>query len=179
MRRPARRSRHQYRLCASGTDRVAEIAERHPEADDNRWARPELLAAVGDLDEAYRVADRLPAATEAERFERDALLAHLDIVAGRSPDIDALAEQAERLATPGSDEHLRAVAGVALSRARQRLAHGRDDWMEPLLEAQARIGARALSVVRADTWRRRFAALLVAGAAVVLGAELIALVPSR
>ncbi len=82
-----------------------------PETDENRWVRPEILAWIGEIEEAYEVLGRMPSDTEDERFERQSLKVYLDTVAGADADVDGLAAAAEEIGEPGSDERLRAVAG--------------------------------------------------------------------
>jgi hypothetical protein len=127
-----------------------------PETAENRWARPEFLALVGEIEEAYQVLGRMPNDTDDQRFERQSLKVFLDTLAGADPDVDGLAAAAEELGEAGSDERLRAVAAAAIARSRLILARGEEDWMAPLIEAQARIGPRALGIMRSDTWSLRF-----------------------
>lgn len=111
---------------------------------------------VGEIEEAYQVLGRMPSETDDQRFERQSLKVFLDTLAGADPDVDGLAAAAEELGEPGSDERLRAVAAAAIARSRLGLARGAKDWTAPLLEAQARIGPRALGILRSDTWLLRF-----------------------
>ena len=142
----------------------------HPESDANRWVRPELLAWAGEVDEAYEVIGRMPASTDAERFDRQATKALLDLVSGAGADAEELAATAETAGAPGSDEQLRALAVVALQRSRQRLVDGSEDWMAPLLEVQKRIGPQSLGILRRDTWLLRFKAVaIISGVIVVVG----------
>ena len=142
----------------------------HPESDANRWVRPELLAWTGEVAEAYDVIDRMPASTDAERFDRLAMKALVDLVSGAEADVEGLAAIAETAGASGSDEQLRALAVVALQRSRERLVGGGEDWMAPLLEVQERIGPRSLGILRSDTWLTRLKALaLVSGVFVALG----------
>ena len=141
---------------------------REPESDENRWVRPELLAWIGEIEEAYEVLGRMPAATEDERFERRSLQVFLDTVAGADADVDGLAAAAEEVGELGSDERLRAVASAAMARSRLSLARGEGDWKEPMLEAQARIGPRALGITRSDTWLLRFRMFAIFAIALVL-----------
>lgn len=127
-----------------------------PETDENRWVRPEMLAWIGEIQEAYDVLGRFPDTTEGERFERRSIQVFLDTVAGADADVDGLAAAAEEVGEPGSDERLRALAVAAMARSRLILARGQGDWREPMLEAQARIGPRALGIMRSDTWLLRF-----------------------
>ena len=144
------------RPVPSSVSLAREWLASEPEADENRWARPEFLAWAGEIEEAYGVLGRMPHTSEEERFERRSIQVLLDTVAGVDPDIDGLTAAAEEVGQPGSDERLRAVAGAAMARSRLILARGEGDWKEPLLEAQARIGPRALGVMRSDTWLPRF-----------------------
>ncbi len=140
---------------------------RQPETDENRWARVEFLAMVGEIEEAYRVLGRMAGDTEVERFERQSLQVFVDTVAGAEADVDGLAAAAEELGRPGSDEQLRAVAAVAIARSRLVLARGENDWTAPLLEAQARIGPRSLGIMRSDTWLLRFRMFALAGVMII------------
>lgn len=139
-----------------------------PETDENRWVRPELLAWIGEIEEAYDVLGRFPDTTEDERFERRSIQVFLDTVAGADADVDGLAAAAEEIGEPGSDERLRAVTGAAMARSRLILARGHGDWKEPMLEAQARIGPRALGIMRSDTWLLRFRMFAMAAVVVIL-----------
>jgi len=139
-----------------------------PETEENRWVRPEMLAWIGEIHEAYDVLGRMPTTTEAERFERRSIQVFLDTVAGADADVDGLAAAAEEIGEPGSDERLRAVAGAAMARSRLMLARGRGDWKEPMLEAQARIGPRALGIMRSDTWLLRFRMFAIVAVVVIL-----------
>jgi hypothetical protein len=141
---------------------------RQPETDGNRWVRPEFLALVGEIDEAYQVLGRMPSDTDDQRFERRSLKVFVDTLAGAAPDVDGLAAAAEEIGEPGSDERLRAVAAAAIARSRLVLARGEKDWTGPLLEAQARIGPRSLGIMRSDTWLLRFRAFALAGGMVIV-----------
>ena len=139
-----------------------------PETDENRWVRPEMLAWIGEIQEAYDVLGRFPDTTEAERFERRSIQVFLDTVAGADADVDGLAAAAEEAGEPGSGERLRAVAGAAMARSRLMLARGEGDWKEPMLVAQARIGPRSLGIMRSDTWLLRFRAFAIVGVVLTL-----------
>lgn len=141
--------------------------QQHPETEENRWVRPELHAWAGDLDAAYGVLGRIRPRSEAEAFERRSLQVYLDTIAGREADVAGLAAAAEEVGDAGSDERLRAVTAAAMAEARRRLAAGQEDWIEPLVRAQERIGPRALGIQRSDTWRSRFVAIGVSFAAVL------------
>lgn len=141
---------------------------RQPETDETRWARPEFLALVGEIDEAYQVLGRMPSDTDEQRFERQSLKVFLDTLAGTDPDVDGLAAAAEEVGEPGSDERLRAVAAAAIARSRLVLARGEKDWTAPLLEAQARIGPRSLGILRSDTWLPRFRMFALVGVMVIV-----------
>jgi hypothetical protein len=148
---------------------AAEWLRRNPETDANRWARPELLAWTGAIDEADEVIGRMPESTQPERFERRSLQVLVDLVAGRPADIAGLEAFAEDVGDPGSDDRLRAVAIAALTRSRERLIHG-GDWIGPLIDAQPRIGPGALGIFRSDTWLSRVRGLAVVGAIIGLAA---------
>jgi len=139
-----------------------------PETDENRWVRPEFLALVGEIDEAYEVIGRMPSDTDDQRFARQSLKVYVDTLAGAAPDIDGLAAAAEEIGEPGSDERLRAVAAAAIARSRLVLARGEKDWTAPLLEAQARIGPRSLGIMRSDTWLLRFKMFAFVGVMVIV-----------
>jgi hypothetical protein len=147
--------------------------DAHPETDANRWVRPELLGWVGRFDEADEVLERLPEATEEQRFERRSLRVFLDLLAGRPADVDGLAEAAESIGAPGSDERMRAVAAAAIAESRRRLAFGEADWAAPLVEAQERIGPRSLGIQRADTWLLRFRMLAVSAGVLAIAGVLL------
>ncbi|MGH2401618.1 MAG: hypothetical protein ACRDE6_02810 [Candidatus Limnocylindria bacterium] len=141
---------------------AAKWLTRNPETDANRWIRPELLAWTGATDEAYEVIERMPDSTEPERFERRALQVLVDLVAGRPADVASLQAMAEAVGRPDSDDRLRAVAIVAVTRARERVIHG-EDWIGPLIDAQPHLGPRALGIYRSDSWLPRFRALATVG----------------
>jgi hypothetical protein len=141
---------------------------RQPETDENRWVRPELLAWVGELEEAYQVLGRMPTDTDGQRFEHQSLRVFLDTVAGANADVDGLAAAAEEVGEPGSDERLRAVAAAAMARSRLILSRGEGDWTAPMLEAQARIGPRSLGIMRSDTWFLRFRMFALVGVMVIV-----------
>ena len=141
---------------------------RQPETEETRWARPEFLALVGEIDEAYQVLGRMPSDTDDQRFEHRSLKVFIDTLAGTDPDVDGLAAAAEEIGEPGSDERLRAVAAAAIARSRLVLARGEKDWTAPLLEAQARIGSRSLGILRSDTWLPRFRVFAFVGVMVIV-----------
>jgi hypothetical protein len=151
---------------------------RHPETDENRWVRPELLAWIDQFDEARAAIERMPGDTDEERFNQHALRVHVDLVEGRPADIDGLVAAAEEVGDEGSEARMRAISSAAIARARQRWAVG-EDWMEPLVEAQARIGSESLGILRRDTWMRRFRSCLVlAGMLIAIPVALELLVPA-
>lgn len=147
---------------------TAEWLRRHPETDANRWYVAEALIVTGRIDEAETCIERLPTATDEDRFFRRALRVLADQVAGQPADVDGLETAVEEVGADGSDERRRAISSAAIARARQRLIDGRDDWTEPLLAAQPRIGPSALGVFRRDTWWPRCRILLLVNLPLVL-----------
>ena len=144
-----------------------------PETDENRWARTEFLAVVGEIEQAYGALGRMTGATDVERFERLSLQVYIDTVAGADADVDGLVAAAEEVGQPDSNERLRAVAAAAIARSRLVLARGEKDWTAPLLEAQARIGPRSLRILRSDTWLLRFRMFSLVGVMlIVIGATI-------
>ena len=156
------------RSVPSSIPLAREWLAHQPETDENRWARTEFLAVVGEIEQAYEALGRMTGDTDVQRFERQSLQVFLDTVAGADADVDGLAAAAEDVGKPGSDERLRAVAAAAIARSRLVLTRGEEDWTAPLLEAQARIGRRSLGIVRSDTWLLRFRMFSLVGVVVIV-----------
>ena len=174
---------HRWRAMTSDRPPItAQMARewlaRNPETDENRWARPELLAWIGEFDEARAVIDRMPVEPDENRFHKLSLRAHVDLVEGRPADIDGLVDAAASVGDDASEARMRAISSAAITRARERYAAG-GDWMEPLVEAQARIGPGSMGILRRDTWLRRFRSCLVlAGMLIAIPVALELLAPS-
>jgi hypothetical protein len=128
-----------------------------PDAPELRFARAELLATLGELDDARRVADEMPVPTESDRFEQRATLAWIDWLDGDESDVDRLAAEAELVGDAASDERFTARARVAMARARDIATRG-GDWKAPLQELQAQRPAQGAAALRSDMRRARYRA---------------------
>ncbi len=111
----------------------------------------DVLVAAGELDEARRVADALPADSEWQRFERAAQRDWVEWVVtgqgGLRPETEAAAA-----AIRDPEERLQAEGVLALAQARARYAAG-GDWKEPLARVRQQIGPRADGILRHEWWR--------------------------
>ena len=139
--------------------------QRNPDRPETRWARAQLLVAVGDLDEARGVAQAMPVKSDWDRFEQRTLLEHIEWVAGGETDLDALREQAETVGEPGSAERRTARGEVALAVARDLAVSG-GDWMAPLKALRDEAGpAVAARLFREESRRHLYPQLLLVGGA--------------
>lgn len=138
--------------------------EHNPDRPETRWARSQLLVAVGDLAEARAVAEAMPLNSDWDRFEQRSLLEHIDWVEGGEVDLDGLRQQAETVGEPGSIERLTAQGEVALAVARH-LAISGGDWKAPLVAVRDEAGAElAGRLFRQESRRHLYPQLLVIGA---------------
>jgi hypothetical protein len=138
---------------------------RNPDRPETRWARAQLLTAVGDLAEAGSVAEAMPLKSDWDRFEQRTLVEHIEWVAGRETDLDALRQHAETVGEPGSTERLRARGEVSLAIARD-LADSGGDWMAPLKTLRDEAGPElAGRLFRQESRRHLYPQFLVVGAA--------------
>jgi hypothetical protein len=138
---------------------------RAPDRPETRWARADLLAMLGDLDEARATAQQIPVDSELDAFERDATLDYIDWLRGADLDLDALQRRAESTGRVASSERLQAEGMVALAEARH-LAWLSGDWAAPLIAFRNRDPATAGRWLRSDLRRGRFPRLLLLGLAV-------------
>lgn len=148
----------------AGTAAIRRWLAAHPETPENRWARSELLVLAGEMAEARAVVERLPAATDWERFERRDQEAYIDWVEGNDPDLDALQAEADAIAAQDAAQGRLADAAVASARARDLAVRG-EDWMGPLIDVRDRHGSAAEGLLREDLRRRLYPMLLLVGLA--------------
>jgi hypothetical protein len=146
---------------------------RHDEQPENRWARGELLAMLGRLDEARAVADRIEPVTQGDVLHRAALLDYIDWIDGNELDLEDMARRAETVGQPGSQERLLARGEVAVAIARDR-AERSGDWKAPLAALRDEIGTIGWEMFRRDTHRQRMTVTFLVGLAVAA----LALVPA-
>lgn len=138
--------------------------QRNADRPETRWARAQLLVAVGDLDEARAVAEAMPVNSDWDRFEQRTLLEHIEWVGGGETDLDGLRQQAETVGEPGSTERLTARGEVTLAVARD-LAESGGDWMAPLRALRDEAGpALAGHLFREESRRHLYPQVLLVGA---------------
>jgi hypothetical protein len=146
---------------------------RHEERPENRWARGELLAMLGRLDEARALAQRIEPVTQDDALHRAALLDYIDWIDGEELDVDEITLRAETVGQPGSQERLLARGEVAVAIARDQAERG-GDWKAPLVALRDEIGTIGWEVFRQDTHRTRMVVTFLAGLVVAT----LALVPA-
>jgi hypothetical protein len=117
----------------------------HPEKPELRWIRVEILTLLKRFDEARAVAERMPASTPAERFERVVGLDFADWFGGGEGDLPGIEAAARELLPPDGEEHLRAEVVIAIAKVRRRMAAGEDPIKAgaPLRDVRRRLGRRA------------------------------------
>lgn len=124
-----------------------EWLQRNPETPQNRWARVELLAWTGQVDEAAAVVERMTADSDLDRFDRVVQSAFLDWVLHGNTSLAELRDAAAVYGEGGAEELRIARAHVAYAEAQRAEASG-GDWTEPL------IALRNLVEPRHRVWRR-------------------------
>lgn len=144
--------------------RIRRWLREHAERADALWAHAELLAVTGDLAAARDATQRMLVRDAADQHEQASLLAYIDWIEGRDPDITTLAAEAEGVGDPGSLQRQLARGRVAVMRARMAAAQG-GDWMAPLVAHREAVGPVARRWFLADTLAKRFRATLVIGLA--------------
>jgi hypothetical protein len=137
-----------------------------PERPELRWIRVEMLTFVKRYDEAKAVAERMPATTPPERFDRAVALDFADWFAGGDGDLPGLEAAAAELVPPDGDERLRAEVVIAVARVRRNIAAGEDAIHAgaPLREVRQRLGPRANGQVGRALRVRIIRPLLILGA---------------
>ena len=122
--------------------------DRHPDTDATRSLRLFCQLVVGNLTEARRLLERLPAAEPQQQVTRAASAALVRIVEGDPPDVSEL----RRLATElDGDDALGAEIDAAMVEALAAAADGRD-WMAPMLALESRIGPAARGSLIRPVW---------------------------
>lgn len=139
----------------------------HP--DDDSF-QPEHLSArlgAGDLAAARETLAHYPTDTASQRYELASDTWFLDFLDGALPPVDAVAGAAAAV----DDEPEWAAVGLATLRAHAGAVSG-GDWISPLVDARARVGAQADGIVGAryilPTWT-----LFMAAAAAMVGIALL------
>ena len=145
-----------------GTAAIRRWLTEHPETDENRWARSELLVIAGDMDGARAVIERLPTSSDWERFQRQEQALFADWVEGREVDVDAFAASAEAVGAPDSEQRWIARATAATARARV-LADRGADWTRPLADLSRAAGPAQQGILRGEIRQRIYPAMTVVG----------------
>jgi hypothetical protein len=133
---------------------VASVQQTPQTAHDlaNAWT------ALGELDQARAVIDRMPSATPRERFDQVAARWLVDFVAGTQEHVEALEVAAYTIEDPG--DRAAAEVEIAVDRARIELAAGRD-WRVPLAFARPRLGRAPAGPFRRVIWWPSFRTMTV------------------
>lgn len=134
----------------------------NPERPETRWARAELLAVVGRVEEARATAERFEARTEDQIRRRDETVDYIDWISGKDLDFDAIRLRAEATGAPDSRERRLARGSAAIALARD-LAARDGDWQAPLAALRPEIGAAGWAAFRRDTYRRRLMVTFAVG----------------
>lgn len=138
---------------------------RHPATDANRWARIEVLLVARRFDEAGTAVAQLPATRPADRIARADLAATQAFVERGELDLDELRAATDAAA---GDDRIDGIVRVAMLEVRAAIASG-GDWLLPLEQARAELGARADGVLWSGFFRRRLVVLLpVTGVVIVV-----------
>ncbi len=117
-----------------------ELLDQLPDTMGLRPLRVELLAVRGELDEAWRRLEELPADTPWQRFERAWLTEWLLWLSGGPPQLAEM-EAAAAGIPAGDDRGLVARTMVAAQRSRRAAVAG-GDVVAPLATVRAELGAR-------------------------------------
>jgi hypothetical protein len=138
----------------------------HPERPELRWLRVEMLTFVNRFDDARAVAERMPASTPVERFDRAVALDFADWYGGGEGDLAGIEAAARDLLPPDADDRLRAEVVIAIAKVRRQMAAGEDPMTAgaPLREVRGRLGHRADGQVGRALRLRIIRPLLVLGA---------------
>jgi hypothetical protein len=141
-----------------------------PERPELRWMRVEMLTFVKRFDDARAVAERMPADTPIERFDRVVALDFVDWFAGGDGDLPGIEAAAAELLPPDSDDRLRAEVVIAIAKVRRRMAAGEHPIAAgaPLREVRKRLGHRADGQVGRALRVRIIRPLLVLGGVLAL-----------
>ena len=141
--------------------------QENPRSSATAFGRLELLAMLGRTDEAAAEQALLPPPTTDEEAVEQALARRYTafIATGTADESELDALQA-RL-RPDTELMLELLVARAIYDARVRLAHGRDDWRDPLLAMRPRLGSAATMTVVRDLWLK--IAMLMFGIALVIG----------
>ena len=138
----------------------------HPETPETRWLRVEMLAFARRHDQAKAVAERMPDATPAERFDRAVAKDFADWFRGGDGDLAGIEAAASELVPMEGDERMRAEVVIAIAKVRRRMAAGVDpiEAGAPLREVRKRLGRRADGQVGRALRGRLIQPLLILGA---------------
>ena len=140
---------------------------------EDRWLRVEMLAALGRIDEAHAIAERLPDHTPVARVERAALLGYTSWLAGGGAQVEELRAAVAEVEPRDGDDRLRAEVSLAMAEVRALIADGDPDPAAPLRAVRDRIGTRADRVMLLAA-RRQVEAFLKLAAIGVITVTLIA-----
>ena len=142
--------------------------DAHPETPQSQWARVELLAWAGRLDEARAAIERMPDDTPQDRLDRVVASTLVSWVADGEDSITELRAAAATFGQLGADERRIADAHVAYAEAQRAEASGHD-WAQPLIALRNRVEPQ-FRVWHRDMWwpRFRLMLLLLAGFGVAL-----------
>ena len=156
---------------AASPEQARDWLEANPVRGDapplQRLARIEPLLMVGDVAAARKIVAGLPVSSPWDRFETQYQRAFVDFTGGQRVDPRPLVAAAEALTD--EEERLRAMALVAVGKARLELMAGHD-WIAPLADARPVIGQYADGVLRLEIWPTLFRLEIVV--AIVAGAML-------
>ena len=123
-----------------------------PATPTMRLPRIELLAFVGQFDEARRELELVRPSTAELAFEVVALRQYLDWLEHDATDLAELRASIHAV-RPGSVARLEGDATLALVEGRSRLVHGDPSWTEPLEGIRPMLGRAPWRATLADTWR--------------------------
>jgi hypothetical protein len=140
----------------------------NPRSPATAWARLELLSVLGRTDESMAEQAMLPAPASDEDAVEHALSRRLTtFIATGTLDDREVDELAGRL-PPTSEAALELAVARAIGVTRLRIATGREDWRDPLLEVRPRLGRAATMTVVRDLWLKIWATVFLVGIAICL-----------
>jgi hypothetical protein len=126
----------------------------NPRSSATAWGRLELLAMLGRTDEAAAEQALIaPPTTDAEVVEQAIARQYTAFIATGTADESELDALQGRL-PPETDLGLEILVARSIGEARNRLAHGRDGWRDPLLAVRSRLGWAATRTVVRDLWSK-------------------------
>jgi hypothetical protein len=172
-RRELDRIREQTGAAFTGTtpDAATRWLADNPVSPVTALARLEVLAALGRFDEAEAEAARLPAPRDdIEAVGQVLNRIQVRFVADRPPDPAVHAEVVALQArlNPASEAAAELRVGLAVATARERLAAGRPDWDEALLEVRPTLGSAPSQVLVRDVWTKLALSMFLVALAVTL-----------